>query len=595
MSSKAFYYPCCPVKNCNGVLWIKYINENFSLDYECEKNEEHKGDNIYFETFEKFYLNKEEYIKKNVNNFINIKDTNNECTDHERQKNYYCIDCKTYLCKECSKVGHEGHQVKDILESIFSQNKINELIDRLKYYDKLINKIDSSLELFNVEFSKKIEKLKKEIITEKKLMEKLILNYNHKFMNYTYHLNMEEIYNYTKSFNNEYLEGFYLSDSIPEKSKYLIDCVFPPKQEKIPEIENMSTYVSEAYKYKLKKLNNEYFLNYRNSEQKFQLIKYNEKKDIFIEEEAQLTINNNIEYFFTEKYSDQIYKIYTCLSDISKVFIYECNLSENSIFQNDEEIFDEKDQDIPFNKCKALSKNGYIATYRDDAISIWKKHDPKNPKSYAKVKEIQNIYLLKDFFSVDEDYFILAFRYQVIFYDAETLNEDKEVEIDDNYFGKMNKLFLFNKFIIIVCEKGICFILIKTKELIQFLEFEKKCIKCSGLCLDNESIYALYEMKEDIYSKSEYNIVEYKMISGSLQKVKCFIPSNCSIFDSEKDNLNITCLKSKKILIIGEKTYKMSITRPREYIKDVRKSHITDSGKCVLKKKWYMVNKFNYY
>ena len=51
-----FFYPCCRMDNCGGVLEIK-INENkFTLDYECEKNNTHKGKNIYFETFNNFYL-----------------------------------------------------------------------------------------------------------------------------------------------------------------------------------------------------------------------------------------------------------------------------------------------------------------------------------------------------------------------------------------------------------------------------------------------------------------------------------------------------------------------------------------------------------
>ena len=68
MSSKGespiiFYYPCCPINNCKGVLWIKYINENSSIDYECEKNKDHKGYNIYFETFNKYYLEQKEINK----------------------------------------------------------------------------------------------------------------------------------------------------------------------------------------------------------------------------------------------------------------------------------------------------------------------------------------------------------------------------------------------------------------------------------------------------------------------------------------------------------------------------------------------------
>ena len=71
---------------------------------------------------------------------------------------------------------------------------------------------------------------------------------------------------------------------------------------------------------------------------------------------------------------------------------------------------------------------------------------------------------------------------------------------------------------------------------------------------------------------------------GSLEKVKYYVPLESEIFLKDIDDLKITCLQSKKILFIGNKTYKMSILKPREFIKDIRRSHITISGKCVLKK-----------
>ena len=50
-----FYYPYCREKGCDGVLSVKF-NDNFSLNYICDKNEKHQKKKIYFKTFEKFYL-----------------------------------------------------------------------------------------------------------------------------------------------------------------------------------------------------------------------------------------------------------------------------------------------------------------------------------------------------------------------------------------------------------------------------------------------------------------------------------------------------------------------------------------------------------
>ena len=58
-----FYYPSCKNNNCDGVANISINKNNFSLDYECEKDKTHKRKNIYFKTFERFYL-KESDIDK---------------------------------------------------------------------------------------------------------------------------------------------------------------------------------------------------------------------------------------------------------------------------------------------------------------------------------------------------------------------------------------------------------------------------------------------------------------------------------------------------------------------------------------------------
>ena len=68
-----FYYPICKIDNCGGVLKFKINKNNFSLNYKCEKNEKHIGKNIYFKTFERFYLKEIEIDKcENVNIFLKI-------------------------------------------------------------------------------------------------------------------------------------------------------------------------------------------------------------------------------------------------------------------------------------------------------------------------------------------------------------------------------------------------------------------------------------------------------------------------------------------------------------------------------------------
>ena len=618
-SQQTFYYPCCPIIDCQGVLWIKYINENFSIDYECEKNKDHKGFNIYFETFDKYYIKEinkcikcksrdkirkckiclniycsscsllDEHIKQDENNCFFIYNEG-ECKTHGNPNKYFCIDCNTYICNECECLDdrENGHNTRYILDLVPSKKKMDEMINRLGYFDKLINKIDSSFDFFNEDFIKKTERLKKKMLSEKNLIKKIILNYDNSFINYTYHLNFEELYKYTKSFNNEYIEGLYLSNSIQERSKFLIDSVFPPKKAQTMEI--ISTYLINAFDNTIIKLNEDTFLNYISDYKKLQLIKYNDKKDNFEEvKETELIVKEKIGNISCEKYSEQIFKIYACLCYSYEILIYECDLSKNLLFKIEDEIFPQNDDKIkinePFKKCIELSKNGYIATITSDSFYIWEKKNA-NSKEFLIFKFFEDLDNIEDIISIDDNYFIVIFTSEIKFYNKKTFDNDKNIKIDEDYSGELKKVYVFDKCLIVICEKKMAFILINTKEIIQFYEYENTCFRCISLCFDNDKIYSLYEMKKDEYSKSEFKIVEYKMNFGSLEKVKCYVPLESEIFLKDIDDLKITCLQSKKILFIGNKTYKMSISKPREFIKDIRRSHITISGKCVLKKKW---------
>ena len=83
---------------------------------------------------------------------------------------------------------------------------------------------------------------------------------------------------------------------------------------------------------------------------------------------------------------------------------------------------------------------------------------------------------INDIMPINDNYFIVSFLpNQIIFYNKQTFDCEKKLEIDDNYFGELKKLYLFNKYIITLCEKGIVLILINTKELVQFINYEKDC------------------------------------------------------------------------------------------------------------------------
>lgn len=120
-----YIYPYCKENGCNGILDIKF-NDNYTLDFICDKNKSHKGNNIFYETFERFYLKEKEievcskcgtildnasfkyinydelfcinciksikYIKQD---FSNIAENSEKCSMHNnRELTYYCLDCK---------------------------------------------------------------------------------------------------------------------------------------------------------------------------------------------------------------------------------------------------------------------------------------------------------------------------------------------------------------------------------------------------------------------------------------------------------------------------------------------------------------------
>ena len=198
MSFDKFYYPKCKINNCDGILRFK-INNNFTIDYQCDKNQEHKGN---IKTFERFFL-KEEKIKKcsKCNTFlennyklkckicnkiyccscfkddehikVNINDlkiNSQKCQTHNIKLFLYCINCKKNLCQSClnnnSNNPHKKHIIKNLIDLIPSNNNIENIINRLKYYDELIDKINK----WQQELIKKIDNLKQNILNEKEII-----------------------------------------------------------------------------------------------------------------------------------------------------------------------------------------------------------------------------------------------------------------------------------------------------------------------------------------------------------------------------------------------------------------------------------------
>ena len=88
--SNNYYCPVCRIPECGGILQFKINKNNFSLNYECDKNKKHNGQNIYFKTFERFYLKEmNEDICKRCNAIL------------ETNLKYKCKSCEQLFCSSC--------------------------------------------------------------------------------------------------------------------------------------------------------------------------------------------------------------------------------------------------------------------------------------------------------------------------------------------------------------------------------------------------------------------------------------------------------------------------------------------------------------
>ena len=251
------YYPCCRENNCNGFLRFK-INDNFSIDYECDNNEEHKRNKIYFKTFERFYLREDTIVncsKCNIslpNNYIfkcnickntycnlcfkfdthikedivNLNVLISSCSIHKMNLTHYCTDCNLNVCIYCIKNDedeeHEGHNIKSLLDYIPSITQINDLIDSINLKEKsnieLIDKINN----WEKKIISKAEELKKNLKDEIDFLKKIVFNFSQYIINYNYISNFYYLDNYIHR-KNENLEKFRNSFNFQDETKYLLD------------------------------------------------------------------------------------------------------------------------------------------------------------------------------------------------------------------------------------------------------------------------------------------------------------------------------------------------------------------------------------
>ena len=595
-SSAQFYYPSCKNNNCDGVLKIKINNDNFSLDYECEKNKNHKGKNIYFKTFERFYLNEistdkcqecnsslencakykcnfcekfycsscfvfDEHIKQNINNLI-IMST--KCSIHKSNFAHFCITCKEYLCNFCLKDAtnmHKVHEIKNIYELMPTKNQIEKLMKRIKEYDELIINIEQWME----ELKSKVERLKRNLLDEKDLFSKLIINFNQYFVNYSYFSNFHYLNKYSQSFNNEYLDRFTKCFTFREKTKILLKFFtseFNPKTK----AEIQKNYFLKNYysidKGIIMKITDNYFFEYSPRYDEINIMNYDKKNDIMTKlEKSKIPFKSRICNISLYDNKNMTYTLYTCLSNEKKVFIFNFDLLAGTLKLCRDKII--KYEIGHFKKSIQLSSE-LVATSDDYCIILWIKNR-KNENGYTALKEIKLGTGVSDILSINSEFFISSHYYgeKIIFYDIKILSKEKTINNID-CLDKINSLILFKENIIVGCKGGIAFICIKTREKIFYIKNFNDNFKDKELFLNEDNtLYILNkaEREDDDDSSDDsdeieenccFNIYVIKFEEGLLFNI-------LEIYDrleKRNDNLHLICINnSKDILLWGKKVY----------------------------------------
>ena len=440
-----------------------------------------------------------------------------------------------------------------------SKNILEKFKKKLKKYDDLIK----SIETWFKELNQKIIRLKQNIIDEKQLFQKLTLNFNQSFINYSYFSNFIYLNKYTKNFNNECLDNFMKSSTFKEKGNILLDYLSLEELEskKIPDIKVHTNINLECSNFmnidNIAKITDNYFFKHSFDDKEIVVLNYNEKentfyeiqktKDIFIYKIYNVTVIDNL---------DKTYTIYVCLSNNKKIIIYNFDLSSQNLIKSNDKII--KLGIGHFKKVIQLS-NEIIATSDSNyGIDVWKKDKGSNT-GYSHLTEIVTKEYITDILSVNSDYFITShyFGKNINFYNIETLSLEKSLN-KINCLPTPNTFLKFdNLYIIVNCAKGYPIISIKTKEVVQFIQDYLFVYNEKELFLNtNNDIYIIYQ--EIIDDNSEYDSSEniQKIINiVALKFLDSFEPFKVYVKIKVKGDLHLICVNDEKIMLSGKKIY----------------------------------------
>ena len=574
-----YYLPICREIGCEGILNIEINEEKFLINCQCEKNKSHIFNNIYYETFDKYYL-KEKLLERcsNCFNILENRDKYNciECNkiycqscfifDNHIQKDMkklkiisnkcpidknelinYCLDCKQKICEYCSKQNmdstpiHENHVVKNILKEMPSLNEINSLKERIikksEAFDALIKSIDEWL----IELNKRIERIKLNLKNEINLLKKIIFNFNCDYMDYTYYSNLHSFYNNIENYNSENLKKFMQTSNFDIKTKCISNLFSNENQVSTTNYKLQKIY-DQKFSGILIDFTDNQLLSYSYYNNNMRLITIDKNKIII--GEALIKFNEKIAAL---NISNDRKQIYACLSTKKCILIIEYNSKMNSL-----KLVDKISQGSygQFNKCIDI-KNNYLITADYDSIYIWYKEISKNYFCIHKINERDKIY---DICDINEKCLVATRKSKISFFSCLNLNKEKVIKNID-CLDAIDTVIVIKDFVLINCKKGIAIISVKFKELIQYIEnwdvFEEKKMMKS---IDND-IY-ICNVMGDLF---KFRLEDKNLILNEKIKIKkTFYDENkleAIILENFDFNKNNYIIKDENIFIWDDIIY----------------------------------------
>ena len=540
-----YYIPLCRVTGCDGYLYYKYKN-NFFIDCHCVKNKNHKFENLYYETFEKYYLrgrliqkcsNCSQSLENNDKYRCNECDKlycsscflsdlhiqkdwkkleiiTNKCPKHKNDLTLYCLECEKKVCPFClkkfndeNKNPHKNHNIQNILDIIPSLYQINTLKEKILKKEEAYNILFKSLDEWQVELKKRVERIKQNLRIEIGIYKKLFFNFNQDYMDYNYYFDCLDFLRDIKDYNNKKLKDFMNTKSFERKTACVFDLICP-KEEQPEEIETTLEFFKEIGNNGiLEILNEKLLLLYTRNilENSIKLISVDDLKEIY-----KLSLIENIKSL---NISSDNKKIYACLKDKKEVLIINYDPENNTLKLSDEKI---EIKDGPYNsfiKCIPMNNNEII-TIDNNFIYLWNKTE-LNANTFINSKTenffCNNIY---DVCKINEKCLLFSHCKNLVFFSIDNLKIGKTISNIDCIRDKEEKsLILIRDCVLVNCLNGIAIISTKTKELIQYIEnwenFKRKKIYKS-----NQDYIYIYNSLNDLFkfSFNEYNLELFEKI-----------------------------------------------------------------------------------